>query len=400
MNWRFLFGNIILTILISVATLHAYMIFNDHKINTNTQPIAVFETIKTTKTLENTPKSSSSLLEQIETEMLGTLDIVKPAVVSIVISKEFTRLKEDATPRGRTFWGQPYGYDADDFESTVEKTGGGSGFFVGTNGLIMTNKHVVDETDALYTVLTDTGLEYEARVVAKDRIFDIALMQIDNPNNVQFPTLTLDEENTLQVGQTVIAIGNALAEYQGSVTRGIISGLERTAHARSKNELSELDNMIQVDVAINPGNSGGPLLDINGQVIGINTAVAKAENIGFALPSNIAAEALTSYRETGMIKRPFMGLEYVQITPQQAKQYNLPFEYGIWVSKVLPDSASSQAGIEPEDILLSLDDQFITKEFGLRRILKNFSIDQTIKAEIYKASTEKVEIIDVIIGGY
>jgi serine protease Do len=391
MNWRFLCGNIILTIAVTIGTIHGYMQWNqDVTPHKDTQvPSIEVPTIPQT-----------SILKQIDAEMLSTLDTIKPAVVSIVISKEFTRLKENATPRGRTFFGRPYGYDADDFESSVEKVGGGSGFFVREDGLVMTNKHVVDETDAVYTVITDTGLEYQARVVAKDRIFDIALMKIDNPHNTQFPILTLDEHSTMQVGQTVIAIGNALAEYQGSVTRGIISGVGRTAVAQSKNELSELDNMIQVDVAINPGNSGGPLLNISGQVIGINTAVANAENIGFALPSSIAAEALSSYIETGSIKRPFLGLEYVQVTPNNAKRYNLPFEYGIWISKVLPDSAADQSEITPEDILLSLDNQFITEEFALRRILKQFSIDQTVKAEIYKASTETVEHIDIVIGGY
>jgi S1-C subfamily serine protease len=233
------------------------------------------------------------------------VDAVKktnPAVVSIIISKEIPKYETYIDPnRGQNPFGSLFpGFNfiiPQYRQNGTEKKdiGGGSGFFVSAGGLIVTNKHVVDQSGVEYTVFTNDGKKHTAKVVARDPALDIALIKIDGSG---FPELSLGDSDALQVGQSVIAIGNALGEYRNTVSVGVISGLARSITAGDNFGHSEvLDQVIQTDAAINPGNSGGPLLDISGNVIGVNVAVAEgSQSIGFALPINSVKGAIDSVK--------------------------------------------------------------------------------------------------------
>ena len=231
-----------------------------------------------------------------EAEIINVFKEVSPSVVSIVITKDMPK----------------YIYPFEEFpffefqvpgEMEKKEVGGGSGFLISSDGLVLTNKHVVLDKEAEYTVLTNDGKKFPAKVIARDPGQDLAIIKIEGNN---FPVVKLGNSNDLQIGQTVIAIGNVLGEFRNSVSVGVISGLGRTISASGGGFYETLEDVIQTDAAINPGNSGGPLLDLKGEVIGINTAMAlEAENIGFAIPINQAKRDIEQVKTTGKITYPF-----------------------------------------------------------------------------------------------
>ena len=241
------------------------------------------------------------------------VEVVKktnPAVVAIVISKEVPKYETFVDPNVQT---NPFGDIFPGFNFSVpqyrqngtekKEIGGGSGFFITSDGLIVTNRHVVDQKDVDYTVYTNDGKKHTATVVARDPVLDIALIKITGSG---FPFLTLGNSDSLEVGHTVVAIGNALAEFRNTVSVGVVSGLSRsitTGDNTGKTEL--LDHVIQTDAAINPGNSGGPLLNLKGEVIGVNVAVAQgSQSIGFALPINTVRGAIDSVKKNRQNRAP------------------------------------------------------------------------------------------------
>lgn len=215
----------------------------------------------------------------------GVVRQVSPAVVSIIVSKYVSILQQE--------YYNPFGENSPfkiliprivEKGKELKEVGGGSGFIISADGLIVTNKHVVLDKEAEYTVLTNDGNKFPAQVLARDSAQDVAILKIDANN---LPTVTLGNSDNIEIGETVIAIGNALGEFRNTVSSGIISGLMRSITAGGGGFSEQLDQVIQTDAAINSGNSGGPLLNLYGEVIGINTAVAQnAENIGFAIPIN------------------------------------------------------------------------------------------------------------------
>lgn len=208
-----------------------------------------------------------------DSQIIQTVKDISPSIVSIVITKNLPLYKE------QVFSGNVY-------KNTM--IGGGSGFIVTADGLVVTNTHVVNDDNARYTVILNDKTEYNAKVVSISPFSDIALLQIesDDKTNVDgLPVVKFGSIEKLQVGQKVIAVGNALAQYENTVTSGIVSAIGRTIPAESSGSLKELTNLIQTDAAMNQGNSGGPLVNLNGEVIGVNTAVATgAQGIGFAIP--------------------------------------------------------------------------------------------------------------------
>jgi Trypsin-like serine proteases, typically periplasmic, contain C-terminal PDZ domain len=262
-------------------------------------------------------------------------------VVSIIISKDvpvfeqyYTNPFEDIPPEWQEFFGPFFQFKIPQYRqkgTEKQEIGGGTGFIVSSDGLILTNKHVVSDKNASYTVYLNTGEKYEAKVLAVDPIDDIALIKIEAHN---LPTLTLGDSDGIKVGQTVIAIGNALGEFRNTVSVGVVSGLSRSITASDASGNTEtIDNVIQTDAAINLGNSGGPLINLKGEVIGINTAIASgAENIGFAIPINRAKKAIESYQKFGKITAPYIGIRYILINSAIQKQNNLPVDYGAWIN--------------------------------------------------------------------
>jgi len=234
----------------------------------------------------------------------------------------------------------------------------GSGFIISSEGLIVTNKHVVSATDSKYQIVTSDDKKFTVKKIYRDPLNDIAILNVDPQENkgVSLKQVTLGDSSHLQAGQYVIAIGTALGEFKNTVTTGVISGLGRgiTAGDAFQGYAEKLDNVIQTDAAINPGNSGGPLVNSSAEVIGINTAIASGgQNIGFALPINTVKDSLTSFNEHGQFDRPYLGVSYKMISKDLAL-INSAAE-GAYVQNVVKDSPADKAGIKRGDIIVKFD---------------------------------------------
>jgi len=343
-----------------------------------------------------------SILSQ-ESLVVSTVKKTNPAVVSIIISKNVPKYEayvdpnQQYNPFGDMFPGFSFNIPQYRQNGTEKKDiGGGSGFFVSSDGLIVTNKHVVDQTGVEYTVFTNDGKKHSATVVARDPVLDIALIKISESG---YPYLELGDSDSLLVGQSVIAIGNALGEFRNTVSVGVVSGLARSITAGDESGNTEtLDHVIQTDAAINPGNSGGPLLDLSGQVIGVNVAVAQgSQNIGFALPINSIKSSIQSVKTTGKIIRPFLGIRYVQINAEMKDKNNLSVDYGVLVKQgtttsdlaVIPGSPADKAGIVENDIILEVNGTKLDDTNNLATIIRGKNVGDTLTLKILHKGTEK-----------
>ncbi len=273
----------------------------------------------------------------------------------------------------------------------------GSGFIISSDGMILTNKHVVQYEDVDYIVILSNNEQYQAKVLARDPVHDLAILKINPKPSESFNSLPLGDSDKLKIGQTVIAIGNALGELQNTVSVGIVSGLSRKVTARGGNMFENLDELIQTDAAINQGNSGGPLLNLNGEIIGINTVVASgAENIGFAIPINQAKKAIESIKTTGKITYPFLGVRHILINDDLKTEYNLPVNYGAWVVRgtnigdvaVTPGSPAEKAGIKENDIILEIDGQKITTNNTLSKLILSHKVGDKVKLKVLREGKE------------
>ncbi len=227
-----------------------------------------------------------------EAQVINAVKAASPAVVAITVSKNVPIIEQcpfnpfpDLPPEFQQFFGQNLQFYKPCQKGTkLQEVGGGSGFIISQDGLIITNKHVVQDEAAQYTVFTNDGKKYSADVLARDPNIDIAVIKIDA---LDLPTVKLGDSDSIQVGQTAIAIGNALGEFRNTVNVGVVSGLSRDITASGGGLTETIYNVIQTDASINRGNSGGPLLNLKGKVIGINTAIAQnAQSISFAIPVN------------------------------------------------------------------------------------------------------------------
>jgi len=301
-----------------------------------------------------TIQQSKQVVIDQQTAVANVAKKVSPSVVSIVSSSNTVD----------PFTGQ----------ASMMKDGAGTGIIMTKEGLIMTNKHVVEGGQS-FNVYTYDNTEYKnAKVVATDPNNDIAFLKIEAKN---LAPAELGDSDKVEVGQSVVAIGNALGQFQNTVTTGVISGKSRPITANGSNGSSEaLTNLFQTDAAINPGNSGGPLVDIEGRVIGINTAVAgNAENIGFAIPINDAKNVLNSVIKTGKIVRPYIGVRYITLNEEIAKANELGSSTGALVYgsgnqlAVLPGSPAAKAGIQEGDIILKIDGNEITESNPISSVI-------------------------------
>ncbi len=263
----------------------------------------------------------------------------------------------------------------------------GSGFVV-SEGLIVTNKHVIGDTQAQYRVFTKDNKLYEVERIYRDPTNDLAILKISAPKGELNP-MELGDSDKLKVGQFVIAIGAALGEFRNTVTTGVVSGLGRSITAGSPFSGTEnLDNVIQTDAAINPGNSGGPLLNSLGQVIAVNVAVASgAQNIGFALPINVVKESLKNFNETGQFSRPFLGVRYRDIESKEAVAKG--WVEGAGVVTVVEGSPAEKAGVEQGDIITKIDGDKVNKDNSLAKIIAKKKAGQEVKLNIWRAGEEK-----------
>lgn len=336
------------------------------------------------------------------TDVVGVVKKSRPSVVSITIKQTVPTYDQNNTGSDpfEEFFGMPspFGnmYRERKQTGTQEvEVGGGTGFLISKDGYIVTNKHVVSSDQATYVVTTDDGKTHDAKVIAKDPSYDIAIIKIEGSD---FPYLTFGDSKNIEVGETAIAIGNALAEFKNTVSLGVISGLSRNIVAGDgMGSAEQLDDLIQTDAAINPGNSGGPLLNINGDVIGVNVATANAQNIGFAIPSNVVMKIADSVQKTGKIERPFLGIRYLPITEEMKKRNQLPVNHGVLVARgdqqgdiaVIPGSSADKAGIVENDIVLEIDGVKIDEQHPLQSLVRQKNIGDTMKLKILHKGEEK-----------
>lgn len=250
----------------------------------------------------------------------------------------------------------------------VQPSSAGSGFIIDASGIILTNQHVVGKQteDQTITVVVDApGLdrEYEAVIIGSDAALDLAVLRIKNDNNHVFPTVPLGDSDASRIGEWTIAIGNPYGkEFEHTVTVGVLSakGREIAIMNQETGQPQIYENLMQTDAAINRGNSGGPLLNIKGEVIGINTAVhAQAQGIGFAIPINVAKDVLDELITTGSVSKTWLGIYYQNLTKVLAQQLRLPDEKGVLVSDIVQNSPAAEGGLEPWDVIRRIGDRDI-----------------------------------------
>ena len=365
-----------------LANVFFYPQFNNYSTETNLRP---FSEIEEKEEMEN--YQSQNLQEA------ATIRAVKessPAVVSIVISKDVPIVE-------RYLEVGPFGAESKYRQKGTERKeiGGGTGFIVSVDGLILTNKHVVLDEEADYAIFTNDGKKFPAKVLAIDPVEDLAVLKIEQENNTLFPVLKLGNSDNLEIGQTVIAIGNALAEFRNTVSLGVISGLGRKITASGGSFVETLEDVIQTDAAINKGNSGGPLLNLKGEVIGINTAMAiDAQSIGFAIPINKAKKDIEQIKTIGKIVYPFLGIRYILINEKVKQEYGLSIDYGALIidggagkPAIWPDSAAEKGGLEEGDILLEFNNEKITFENTLAKIIMKYNPGDEVVLKILRPAS-------------
>ncbi len=341
-----------------------------------------------------------------EEAIINAVNDVSPAVVNIVISKDL--------PVYEQYFINPFSYQYRQSGTQKQDIGSGTGFIVSKDGMILTNKHVVLDEAAEYTVFTNDGKSFPAKVLARDPLQDLAIIKIETEKNIDttgaliqkdFPVVKLGDSDKLQIGQTVIAIGNALGEFRNTVSVGVVSGLGRTISASSGDFVETIEDVIQTDAAINKGNSGGPLLNLRGEVIGVNTAtVLDAQSIGFAIPVSKAERDIEQIKGSGKIVYPYLGVYYTLITPGLKEKSNLSVDYGAWVGRdasggktneaVIVGSAAEKAGIKQDDIILEFNGEKITPDNSLAKLIQKHNPGDKITLKILRDKEElTIEVI-------
>lgn len=354
--------------------------------------------------------SGEQAITQAVMEESATTSAVKkvaPSVVSIVISKDLSKIYNyNYFPQDFFGFGFPFSFQSPSADGNSGGTGkaeigGGTGFIISSDGLILTNKHVVADTEAEYTVITNDDQKYDAKLLATDAFLDIAVLKIDAKD---LPTVELGDSDKIELGQTVIAIGNSLGEYKNTVTKGVISGVGRRVVASDRRGRAEvIEEAIQTDAAINPGNSGGPLVNLAGQVIGINTAMnQEGQLIGFAIPINSVRQDIESVKANGKIVRPYLGIRYILLNDEIAKANHLDVNYGALIARgqsandlaVMPGSPADKAGLVENDIILEIDGQKIDDDHQLsREISKHKPGDEIALKVLHKGEKKTVKVI-------
>ena len=316
-----------------------------------------------------------NLIVQEQSQTIDAIKKINPAVVSITSVQKTTNL----------------------FGQTSTQKSGGTGFILTADGMILTNKHVVEAVKDDITVLTYDGKTYSAKVLAQDPLNDIAVIKISADN---LPTVEIGSAQDLVVGQTVIAIGNALGQYQNTVTSGIISAVGRTVTAGGDNSAETLENTIQTDASINPGNSGGPLANLAGQVVGINTAIdSSGQTIGFAIPIDMIKPVDTfikNLREKSAIIRPFMGIRYINLNSEIASANNIKVSDGALIysndsSKpaVAVGGPSDKAGLKSGDIITAINGDKVTSNKSVSSILQKYQPGNEIEVTYLRDDKEQ-----------
>lgn len=306
---------------------------------------------------------------EIETAVTQAVEKVGPAVVTVV-----GRIPGQMTIFGHTPDGQS----------------SGSGVIISAEGYVVTNNHVVEEADELKVILSD-GTELPARLINTDIYADLAVIKAEG---VMPAVAVIGDSDQLKVGETVIAIGSPLGEFRNTVTVGVLSATGRSLDTGNGYFMEDL---LQTDAAINQGNSGGPLVNLNGEVIGINTMIVRggmgssavAEGLGFAIPSNTMRLIAERIMAQGYFARPYLGIRYQSITPAIARRYNLPVEWGAYVTDVTANSPAAKAGIEVDDIIVAIGGQPIDEKHSFLNALFNQQPGHEVTVEVMRSGERR-----------
>jgi len=337
------------------------------------------------QTISTSNREAQTAIISSESQVISDIaETVGPSVVSVnVTSREVDR----------SFFGYGEAFD---------QQSAGTGVIINNEGVIITNRHVVpaDATKVSVTLADGTDLE-NVEVLGRTNdndSLDIAFLKITDAEGKMLTAATLGDSSKMVVGDKVVAIGNALGQFQNTVTTGIISGYGRSITAAGDSGAETLLNLFQTDAAINQGNSGGPLVNISGEVIGINTAVAgRAENIGFAIPINDVQGLIKSVLETGELRRPYLGVRYVSLTDDIAEEFKLPVKRGAYIlpedrssqPSILPDSPAAAAGLSAGDVITKVNDTPINEDNSLTSVLGRFQVDDTVQLTYLRDGKEK-----------
>ena len=313
--------------------------------------------------VQNTTQETRTLVKE-ENAVIQTVEESSPSVVAIGLSQRIVNpFDPEALPRNR--------------QQTI-----GTGFIVSENGVIVTNRHVVADTDVTYSVITKDGKRLEVERIYRDTNLDLALIKTKETG---LKPLKIGDSSKIKVGQTAIAIGNALGRFSNTVTTGVVSGLGRTIGAGDpfSGQTELLDDLIQTDAAINPGNSGGPLLNSAGEVIGVNVAVSEAaQNIGFAVPINSVKPIIDEFVSTGKISRAFLGVNYRVITRDLALLNEVP--QGAYIQELVPGSPAEKAGVEPGDIITKIDGKQVNDQNVISELVRTKKPGDKVSVELWR----------------
>lgn len=329
----------------------------------------------------NAANDGNALVSQDEEDISAVASKVGPSVVSITTKGQTTQ----------SYYGT---------QQAVE--GAGSGIILTSDGYILTNKHVVSGSSQLSVTTSDGTVYDDVKIIGTDPLNDLAFIKVNGVSNLT--AATLGDSSSTRIGQKVVAIGNSLGEFQNTVTSGIISGKGRPISASEGSSVETLTDLIQTDAAINPGNSGGPLVNLSGQVIGINTAVAEdAQSIGFSIPINSAKGVIKNLQKTGQVERAYLGVNYMTITPEIAKQYNLPVKEGAYVvtsngQSVVSGSPADKAGIKDKDIITKVGDLKVGEQGSVSSLIGEYATGETVQLTLIRAG--KTMTVDVALATY
>ena len=337
-----------------------------------------------TSVLKTSKEDGNATVTANEESISSVARTVSPSVVSILTTSQ----------QAATYYNQGY-----------EQDGAGTGMIVTSDGYIMTNNHVIDGADTVTVVLPNGDTYENVQVVGSDPLNDVAFLKIKDVKDL--PAVVFGDSKTVRIGQSVVAIGNALGQYQNTVTSGIISGTGRPVTASSEGAAGStetLTDLIQTDAAINPGNSGGPLLNFKGQVIGINTAVASdAQGIGFSIPIGATKGLLNHLVKTGKIERAYLGVQYVSITPEVKEQYKLPVNKGDYITATKGNSVqlggpADKAGIKDGDIIVAVNGYEVGKVASVASLISENEPGDTVEVTVLRDSKERT--FKVTLGTY
>ena len=327
--------------------------------------------------------SSGSITETVVTQQGELIADIVDEVAMSVVSINVTSVEETFNP----FFGS----------SSREAQGAGTGIILTEDGLVVTNDHVIPENVTEVSLVLNDGTTYDqVEVVGREPFNDIAYLKIKNVSGLQ--PAKLGDSDAVRVGQQVVAIGNALGEFDTTVTSGIISGQGRPIIAGTGSDSELLVNLFQTDASINPGNSGGPLLDMAGNVIAINTAVAgNAENIGFAIPINDVKPGITSLESTGELIRPYLGVRYITLNKEIADELEVATEVGALVyaeddaDAIINGSPAEKAGLQNGDVIKEVDGVAVTEEAPLPNVVSRYQVGETLSIKILR-NNEELEV--------